>query len=199
MSRRRKIFIVAMLALLVAGSFYLRTLVHRTTGEKASQENEAVRARLKEIALQSPHAKTQDVTLYFPSLDRRELVPEKRPMVLAESDTDRIRQILLALIEGSHQGSNPVLPPSTEVRAVFLTSDGTAYIDFSSDIRTDFNPGIASETLAVYSIVDSLSANIPSVRRVKILIQGKEVQTLDGHVDLTNFFIPDPSRIESGP
>jgi len=54
-------------------------------------------------------------------------------------------------------------------------------------------PGIENETLTVYSIVNSLAANIPSVKKVKILIQGQEVETLDGHADLSGYFVPDPA------
>ena len=61
----------------------------------------------------------------------------------------------------------------------------------------DFNPGIASETLAIYSVVDSLAANLPEVKRVQFLVQGQEVDTLDGHADLTSPYAPDPSWIAS--
>ena len=85
------------------------------------------------------------------------------------------------------------------VRAVFLASEGTVYVDFSKDILNSLSPGIESECLAVYSIVDSITANIPSIKRVKILVQGQEVETLEGHADLTEAIVPDPSLIKTGP
>ena len=110
-----------------------------------------------------------------------------------------MRQVVLALAEGSHQGYGRVLPASTTVRAVFLAPDGTAFVDLSNDIQSDFEPGIESETLAIYSMVDSITANIPAVKRVQFLIQGQQVETLDGHADLTAAFTPDPTRINSNP
>ena len=83
------------------------------------------------------------------------------------------------------------MPPSADVRAVFSTSEGTAYLDLSNSALTGFLPGIESETLAVYSIVNSVAANVPAVKKVKILVQGQEVETLDGHADLTGEFAPD--------
>jgi hypothetical protein len=142
------------------------------------------------VALQSATGANQEVTLYFLSVDRKQLVPEKRQIAWAAGDPDRIRQILLALTEGSHAGSRPVLPPSAEVRAVFLNSDGAAYVDFSNDGLASFTPGIASETLTIYSIVNSLAANLPAVKRIKILIQGQEAETLDGHADLSDYYVP---------
>jgi germination protein M len=100
---------------------------------------------------------------------------------------------VLALIEGSRSGANSPLPPETTVRAVFLAADGTAYLDLSSEAQSNASPGIRGENLAVYSLVDSLAANIPSVKSIKILIQGQEVETLSGHVDLTNNFVADVS------
>ena len=124
---------------------------------------------------------------------------ESRAITWAQTDADRVRQIVLALAEGSHQGYGRVLPASTTVRAVFLAADGTAYVDLSNDILSDFEPGIQSETLAIYSIVNSITVNIPSVKRVQFLIQGQEVETLDGHADLTAAFTPDLTRVKSNP
>ncbi len=199
MSRRVKIMMLVVLAVLAASSFYLRVLVRRVFFETRPQGEESVRARLSEAALQpTKGANQQPVTLYFPSYNEGKLRGETRPIAVAANETDRIRQILLALIEGpSAAGHSRSLPPSTDVRAVFLTSDGTAYLDFSSAVLAEFAPGIESETLAVYSIVDSLAANIAGVKKVKILVQGQEVDTLDGHADLTDYFVPDPERIAS--
>ncbi len=194
MSLRAYVLLVVLLAVLVAGFSYLRALGRRIFFETPPRE-EAARTQLSEVALQSASAPNQSVTLYFLSFDKKQLVAETRQIAMATGDTDRIRQILLALIEGSHLGYSRPLPPSTEVRAVFLTPEGTAYVDFSNDALTNFTPGITSETLALYSIVNSLAANVPEVKRVKVLINGQEVETLDGHADLTNYFVPDPSRI----
>ena len=79
------------------------------------------------------------------------------------------------------------------MRAVFLTADGTAYLDLSSEVQSIASPGIREETLAVYSIVNSIAANIPSVKSLKILIQGQEVETLNGHVDVS-YAAPNPAR-----
>ncbi len=196
MSRRAKIVMLVVLVVLAASSFYLRVLVRRVFFE-TPQGEEGVRARLSEAALQPTKGTHQPVTLYFPSYNEGKLRGESRPIAVATNETDRVRQILLALIEGPSQGHSRSLPPSTDVRAVFLTSDGTAYLDFSNAVLAEFAPGIESETLAVYSIVDSLAANIAGVKKVKILVQGQEVDTLDGHADLTDYFVPDPARIAS--
>jgi len=198
-TRRAKIFFFVLLVGLGAGGFYLRSLARRVFVEPTPHTEEAARAKLNQFALQPNNGTTQFATLYFPALNEGKILPESRSLTWAQADADRVRQIVLALAEGSHQGYGRVLPASATVRAVFLTADGTAYLDLSADVLTDFEPGIQSETLAIYSIVNSLTINIPAVKQVQFLIQGQQVETLDGHADLTAAFLPDPARVKSGP
>jgi spore germination protein GerM len=199
MSRRVKILVIVVLGVLAAALLYLRVLARRIFREEAPRTEQAARAQLSAAALESESGGKKSVALYFPSPDQGKLVTESRSMPLAANDSDRIRQIVLALVAGPTQEAGRALPPTADVRAVFLTSDGTAYLDLSSSALTGFLPGIESETLAVYSIVNSLAANVPAVKKVKILVQGQEVETLDGHVDLTGEFAPDMTRAQSGP
>jgi germination protein M len=199
MTRRAKILLGVLLVALAWGGFYLRALVHRVFREPAPRGEETARAKLDQIALQPKDGTIQLATLYFPSANDGKIAPESRSITWAQSDGDRIRQVVLALAEGSRQGLGRVFSPSTTVRAVFLAPDGTAYVDLSNDLVSDFDPGIQSETLAIYSIVNSITTNIPSVKRVQFLIQGQEVETLDGHADLTAAYAPDPTRVKSNP
>ena len=70
--------------------------------------------------------------------------------------------------------------------------------DFSDALVSEIPSGILSEQLVVDSITQTLENNVPSLRRLKILIHGQEVETLAGHVDLTGFFDlnpPQPAQI----
>ncbi len=196
MTVRAKILLLILLIALAAGGFYLRALAKHVFLEPTQRAEEAARAKLSQIALQPNNGTTQWATLYFPSLNEGKIMSESRSITWAQADVDRVRQVVLALAEGSHQGYGRVLPPTTTVRAVFMASDGTAYVDLSNDILNDFEPGIQSETMAIYSMVDSITINIPSVKRVQFLLQGQQVETLDGHADLTAAFTPDPTRIK---
>jgi spore germination protein GerM len=199
MSLRAKLLWVALLLVFAGGVFYLRSLASRIFFELPLHSDESAKARLNEAALQSGTGPNETAVLFFPSLSARRLVAESRPVKWAPAAADRVRQVLLALAEGPAQGLGHPLAASTNVRAVFLTSDGTAYVDLSNDLLSSMNPGIEAESLAIYSIVDSITTNVPSVKRVKILIQGQEVETLEGHADLTEAFAPDPTLIGSGP
>jgi spore germination protein GerM len=199
MTARAKLLTLLILVVVAAGGFYLRTLMKRLKTQGAHQTDLAARSKLAEAALNVQNGPQQTVTLFFPSNDTGVLMQESRQMTLAEGDTDRMRQIFLALLKGPGQSRSDEIPADAELRAAFLAPDGTAYVDLSASSLGLFSPGVNSETLAVYSIVDSLCTNIPAIKRVKFLVQGQEVDTLDGHVDLTQPFVPDTNAHSAAP
>jgi hypothetical protein len=76
------------------------------------------------------------------------------------------------------------VPAGTALRAVYITGRGDAYVDLSSEAVTAHPGGTLNELLTIYTIVNALTINLPAVQSVQILIDGKEVATLAGHVDL---------------
>jgi len=83
------------------------------------------------------------------------------------------------------------LPPDTTLRQVYVLDDGTAWVDFSAELRTGIGGGSTAERLAVYAVVDSVVLNVPEIGRVGILIDGNPVTTLNGHLDLRRPLVPD--------
>src|SRR6185295_8214215 len=76
------------------------------------------------------------------------------------------------------------IPPGTKLRALFVTKGGEAFVDLSSEVSSSHGGGVLDELLTVYTIVHTLTANMPAITAVQVLIDGKEVDTLAGHVDL---------------
>jgi len=76
------------------------------------------------------------------------------------------------------------VPPGTTLRGVYITERGDAYVDLSGAAVTAHPGGTLAELLTVYTIVNVLTVNLPAIQAVQILIDGKEVATLAGHVDL---------------
>jgi spore germination protein GerM len=131
----------------------------------------------------APLAKST-VTLYFPSAERDGLAAETREIVDTARPADRGTQILAALLEGPKtEGALPAFPPGTVLRQLWVRNDGNAYADFSEELARGTGGGSADEILTVYAIVDSLTSNVPAIRRVGILIAGRERDTF-GHLDL---------------
>jgi spore germination protein GerM len=125
------------------------------------------------------------VHLYFADRGGLLLAAEARVMPRQADVCQRAHWLVTELIRGPQQGGLPTLPPETGLRALFLTPDETAYVDFSAAIQEHHPGGVRSELLSVYAVVNTLILNLPEVSAVKILIEGREVSTLAGHIALT--------------
>jgi len=199
MEERNWILVLILFAGLAGGGVYMYSLSKSLSGEPAPQHAaEIARTRLTEAALQ-PSQPKETVKLYFPSFEQGALIEESRPISWATSDADRIRQVVLALIEGSHQGLARSLPPNASIRGVFIPSEGTAVLDFSHESFEDFSTGIERESLLLDSLVNSITTNVPRIQRVRILVQGQDTDTLDGHADLGQALVPDMTRVAANP
>ena len=122
--------------------------------------------------------------LYFTDKNNLFLMAEER-VFSQTGDPIRFGQtIVTALIKGPGQKLAPTVPPTTRLRAIYITEEGTCYVDFSAEIQENHPGGAATELLTVYSIVNSLILNIAEIEAVKILIEGQESITLAGHIDL---------------
>ena len=130
-----------------------------------------------------------EVFLYFGSATDTFLKAEKRLIKGYGDPITLSRNIIAALISGP-TGKDLVrtLPQGTVCRAFYLTDDGIAYVDFSSQIRDQHPGGSETELLAIYSVVNSLVLNIDKIHKVKILVEGNETGTLAGHIDLRRPF-----------
>lgn len=114
--------------------------------------------------------------------EEERLIP-RRATILEEA-----RATLTELARGPQSALLPTVPPTLKVRGLFLDTRGTAYVDLSGDLRDAVQDGM--ETLVVYSIVDTLAANFPPITRVRILVEGQEVETMAGAVDLHQPLLP---------
>jgi spore germination protein GerM len=81
-----------------------------------------------------------------------------------------------------------VLGPGSDIRSVFLVDPGVAVIDVNAAFADTHRSGVLVEELTVASFIHTISANIPGVLRVKILVDGKERDTLAGHAELSDFY-----------
>lgn len=81
-----------------------------------------------------------------------------------------------------------MLGSGADVRTVFLVDPGVAVIDLNSAFADTHRSGVLVEELTVTSLIHTISANIPGILKVKILVDGKERETLAGHADLSAFY-----------
>lgn len=143
-------------------------------------------------------ANQMDVTLYFLRADGEALAPEKRRIFRTATVNDRARQTLQALFEGSEAGLLPSVPPGTQTRELFLSNDGVAYVDLSAEFKDGLDHGSSDAVEAVYAIVNTLSSNFGEIQKVKLLVEGDEVDDLGGHLDLSHPLLPEMSLVGTG-
>ena len=132
------------------------------------------------------------------SNDGLRLVPTEREVPFAEGTLEQARQIVEAQLEPAPPPLVSAIPAGTSLRSVFLAAGNEAFVDLSREVSAAHPGGAANEILTVYSIVDALTTNLPALSAVQILVDGHEVDTLAGHVDLrrplgkSTFWIEDP-------
>jgi hypothetical protein len=122
--------------------------------------------------------------LYYVSDDGLRLVPIEREGPFAEGVLDQAKRIVEAQIAPVRAARTSAVPPGTTLRSVYIAERGEAFVDLSPEITSAHPGGALNELLTVYAIVDALTTNLPAVTGVQILVDGREVDTLAGHVDL---------------
>ncbi|MGW8207404.1 MAG: GerMN domain-containing protein [Syntrophobacteria bacterium] len=127
---------------------------------------------------------TRKVHLYFADRKGNYLQAEERK-ILAADTISAIEAIIAALLEGPDDPKLvSTIPAGSHLLHIFVTDDGTAYLDFSSELSRLHPGGITAERLTLYTIVNSLVLNLEQVERVQLLFEGKPASTLSGHLDI---------------
>jgi hypothetical protein len=80
------------------------------------------------------------------------------------------------------------LGAGAEIRSVYLVDPGVAVIDLNSAFADTHRSGVLVEQLTVASLIQTVSVNTPNLLKVKILVDGKERDTLAGHADLSSYY-----------
>lgn len=138
---------------------------------------------------ETPSAATQrkiTATLFFISEDGMSLVSAQHEVALAEPIAEQAREIVLAQIAAAAPPLASAIPRETKLRALYLSDKGDLFLDFTGELTSRHSGGSLDELFTVYAIVNAVTVNLPAIARVQILIDGKEVDTLAGHVDLRN-------------
>jgi hypothetical protein len=132
---------------------------------------------------------SQRVTLYVAD-DRDGMLHKQETEIAAPGDPgERARQILRALFSLYLDKNSPhPLGSGADVKYVFLVKPDMAIVDTNAAFAEGHRSGILVEQLTVSSIARTLAANVPGTIRVKILVEGKERETLAGHADLADFY-----------
>ena len=176
--RHLQIAVVILLLAVLGMGFY----VGRIRG-RAQQTGPAADARPVAPPAAGP---SERVTLYVANDTSGVLRAQGANIPLPSARQQRAEELLRALLDIYLSKDSPhPLGPGSEVRAVYLVDPGLVVIDLNAALANGHRSGVLEEELTVASLIQTLAANIPDILRVKILVEGKERETLAGHADLS--------------
>jgi spore germination protein GerM len=130
------------------------------------------------------NARRIQATLFYVSDDGAELIQVPREVLFGDTPALQARYIVQAQLEAPAKGFASAIPPGVKVRSLFLGAHNEAFVDLSPEIMKGHHGGSLDEALAVFAIVNAVTSNLPDVSAVQILVDGKEVDSLAGHIDL---------------
>ncbi len=146
----------------------------------------------------------QMVSLFWPRADGSGLMAVEAEIFATQRVTDRAKQIVELLLRGPvpaatdevSDDEEPAadapdqepqflapLPVGTRLRAAFVDGGGTAYVSLSSELTQGGLAGSTRELAAAYSVVNSLVRSLPEINSVQFLVEGREVESIGGHLD----------------
>jgi spore germination protein GerM len=177
--------LAALSILLIVLAVLFFNLGKESTGlpEAAAPESEAG----EETAVQ---VETRRIVLYFLAENDVYLHPEEREIPIETAPIDEARRVMEELIKGSRRDGISAIPPETRVREIYLMETGVATVDFSREFQDNHPSGAAAENATVFAVVNTLVRNIELIKRVFILVEGGEKETLKGHISLRRALLP---------
>lgn len=190
MTRRRQIQVAAGVVLVGLLAWGVSRWLERLVTPRASAPAEAT----------APVEETGHITatLFYGSEDGQALIPVRREVPLAEGVVGQGREILESQLQAAPSPYVSLIPEGTMLRAFYVTERGDAFVDLSAQVSKAHPGGSTHELLTVYAIVNAVTSNLPAVQRVQILVEGKEVDTIAGHIDVRRPLRADASLIRGG-
>ena len=137
-------------------------------------------------------------TLYFSDANERFLIPEKRQLMKDKDIVGQACELVKALLDGPKTKLVRTFPQKTELQGVKIEGGQRAVVSFDKNFIRNHPGGSASEMATIYSLTNTLTANILSIKEVKLLVGGKELESIGGHIDTRRPFVPNKDMLAPG-
>ena len=150
-------------------------------------------------AVAADPARRISVRLYFEAAERDGLLAEERDIAFSPDLALQIRTVVEELAKGPASGPASglvaTLPAGTRVLEVFVQAHGVACVSLSGEVASGLPGGSRAELLTVYSIVNTIVTNFPTVSRVQLVVNDQLTSSLGGHIDLSRALPPDMTLV----
>ena len=136
------------------------------------------------VAAASSNVRKIRARLLYVAEDGVRLSPVEQEVIYGEGTVEQAKRIIEAQVAQPQPPLVSAIPAGTKLKTVFVTDKGEAFVDLTPELRSNQQGGTTNEILTTYTIVNALTLNLPAITSVQILIDGKQVDTLAGHLDL---------------
>ena len=155
--------------------------------QKTENETEVDAEKDKSVAEKDKNSgrqkKTLQVKIYYPDDAGMSLIPVSR-QILIEKDADKYFAVCKLLTENPKEKNlTKIFPAHAKINGATFKRD-TVFVNFDGSVTEHFVGGSTGEEMLINSFVNSLT-EFPEVKQVKFLINGRDVETLSGHMDLS--------------
>jgi hypothetical protein len=119
--------------------------------------------------------KLKSLKIYYPENDRLVIYEKK-----LESERPANKQNIVSEVV-----SEFLTPYQAKLIAFYVSDNGIIYLDMSQELKQNFKGSLTDEYLLIHGLIHSLKANLSEVKGVQILLDGREVESLGGHIKLS--------------
>lgn len=174
------ILIIGIALLATAGGGYLWMRTHAHDGVQAAAE-----PGTQSLVLPAFRNEPLTVTVYYPV---NGMLVAGTASVKRQPDTQAQARETLGAELSDQRATQTAVFRDIKLKAFYLDGQGTAYVDLAPSQQRDLTASAGEEFLALYAMVNTVTQNFEEIKAVRFLVDGREAQTLAGHVDLSRKF-----------
>ena len=179
--------IVLIIVLFVSAAIYFSGGEEKKDERKSISTEETKKEKSSSGKNDTQVSQPKQINIYFSDDQAQYLVPEVRETTETDEVTNTASYAISELIKGPTESSHyKTIPEGTRLLNVEL-KEAILNVNFSQEFSKNYPQGSASETMTVYSIVNTLT-ELPNIKKVKFLVDGKkvDVEVVGGQMDLAH-------------
>lgn len=186
--RHFQITIALMLAIVLVSGLYM---VYLTRDEQSKSL-----AASEELQMSAPVAGREEKVPILVAYDEDRVLQWREKTVFMPEDRGlRVREAMRAVLSEYMQTPSPhPLGRGSDIREVYFVSPDTVVVDTTPQFAASHPSSALLEEMTMTSLIETLRVNVPGIARVKFLVDGRERETLAGHIDLMSFYSVDAVR-----
>lgn len=121
--------------------------------------------------------------IYYPVGNRLQI--EERRLLRRTAQIAIAEAIVEEFLKGPVDMKISDMPKGARLLGIYRDENRILYIDLSDEFRRNFQGDALMEFLLLKGLYESLSSNLGEIEDVKVLIEGREIETLGGHFYLS--------------